>query len=430
MSIQVSAVIMLFGSLASLMFIKLPIAFSLGIATTITALYLNMNLYTIFQRMVMQLYNFGFLAVPFFILAANIMVAGGISDKLMSFADVFVGRIRGGKAIMNVLVSMLFGGISGSSVADVSSIGSLLIPAMKKEGYDTDYSVAVTVTSSVQGVIIPPSQNIIYYAIAAGGLSIGELFIAGYIPGVLLGVSLMTVTYFIALKRRYPVGRKYSWRESLRIAIDSILGLTTIIIIIGGIVGGVFTPTESAGIAAVYALLITTFVYQTMTFKKVIKVFEESLSSLASIMAVVAMSGMFAYLLTVLRVPIIIYETILNITDNPILIMLMINIFLLFAGMFMDMAVLIFMLTPIFFPMIVMLGYSPIHFGIILVLNLGIGLTTPPVGNSLIVGCAIGKLPIENSVKAFLPFWLVMILTLIIIIVFPQICLWLPSQIW
>jgi tripartite ATP-independent transporter DctM subunit len=427
MGAETIGVLLLFGVLAVLMFIRIPIAFALGISSVITALYLHINLFLLFQKMVISLNNFGFLAVPFFILAASIMTEGGISDKLMKFADVLVGRIRGGTAMANIVVSMLFGGISGSSVADVSSIGALLIPAMEKEGYDKDFSVAVTVTSSVQGIIIPPSQNIIYYAIAAGGLSISELFVAGYVPGFLLGVSLMIVAGIIAKKRNYPVGDKYTFKEALRISGDSLLGLTSIFIIIGGIVGGIFTPTESAGIAAVYSLIITTFVYKSMTFEKLKKVFTGSLSSLATIMAVISMSSMFGYILSYLKVPAMISEGMLALTDNPILIMLMVNVVLIIAGMFMDMAVLIFMLTPIFLPVVTHIGYSPVHFGIIMILNLGIGLCTPPVGNSLFVGCAIAKLPIEKSIKAFLPFYFVMGLLLIIIIAFPQICLWLPS---
>lgn len=427
MGTEALGVIMLFGILAVLMFVRVPIAFALGISSVVTALYLNINLFLIFQKMVISLNNFGFLAVPFFILAASIMTEGGISDKLMKFADVLVGRIRGGTAMVNIVVSMLFGGISGSSVADVSSIGAMLIPAMEKEGYDLDYSVAVTVTSSVQGIIIPPSQNMIYYAIAAGGLSISELFIAGYIPGILLGVSLMVVAYYIAVKRNYPVGDKYTFKEAIRVSIDSMLGLMTIAIIIIGISGGVFTPTESAGIAAVYGLIITTFVYKTMTFSRLKKVFMGSLSSLATIMAVISMSSMFGYILSYLKVPTMVSQAMLSITDSPAVIMILINILLLVAGCFMDMAVLIFMLTPILLPVATQIGYDPIHFGIILILNLGIGLCTPPVGNSLFVGCAIAKMPIEKALKGFLPFYGAMAVLLIILIAFPQISLWLPS---
>jgi tripartite ATP-independent transporter DctM subunit len=430
MPMEVVGVIMLFGLLFGLMFIRVPIAFSLGIASVATAMYLKIDLFLLFQKMVVSLNNFAFLAVPFFILSASIMTEGGISDKLMKFSNVLVGRIRGGTAMVNIVVSMLFGGISGSSVADVSSVGALLIPAMEKEGYDKDYSVAVTVTSSVQGIIIPPSQNMIYYAIAAGGLSISELFVAGYIPGILLGVALMIVAYYLAKKRDYPTGERFTWMESMRITVDSLLGLASIGIIIGGIVGGIFTPTESAGIASVYALLITGFIYRSMNFKKLVKVLIGSLQSLATIMAVLSMSSMFGYILAYLRVPTLLSQAMLSVTHNPVMIMLAVNVLLLIAGMFMDMSVLLFMLTPIVLPVVAQIGYNPIHFGIIMILNLGIGLCTPPVGNSLFVGCAIANLPIEKSIKAFLPFYGVMLFLLIVFIMFPQMSLWLPSLIF
>lgn len=427
MNEQTLALLMLFGILFFLMAIRVPIAFSLGISSMATALYLNVNLFAVFQSLTVSLYNFTFLAIPFFILSASIMTYGGISDKLMQLSRVIVGRIRGGTAMVNIVVSMLFGGISGSSVADVSSIGSMLIPAMVKEGYDPDYSVAVTVTSSVQGIIIPPSQNMIYYCIAGGGLSISTLFLAGYIPGILLGISLMIPAYYLARKRKYPCGYTYTLKEGIRICMDSVVGLMAIVIIIVCVCTGIASPTESAAIASAYGLLVTLFLYRTMNWKKLIQVCLSSLSSLASIMAVIAMSSMFGYLLSYLRIPMALANSIVSITTNPVLIMLLVNLFLLICGMFMDMAVLIFMLTPILLPIVVNAGYDPIHFGIIMILNLGIGLCTPPVGNSLFLGCAIAGIPIEKSIKGFLPFYASMVILLIILIAFPQISLWLPS---
>ena len=427
MNEQILALVMLFGILFLLMAIRVPIAFSLGISSMITALYLGVNLFAVFQSLTVSLYNFTFLAIPFFILSASIMTHGGLSDKLMQLSRVIVGKIAGGTAMVNIVVSMLFGGISGSSVADVSSIGSMLIPAMVKEGYDADYSVAVTVTSSVQGIIIPPSQNMIYYCIAGGGLSISTLFLAGYIPGILLGISLMIPAYCLAKKRNYPCGYTYTFKEGLRICLDSIIGLMAIVIIIVSVCTGIASPTESAAIASAYGLLVTLFIYRTMNFKKLIQVCLSSLSSLASIMAVIAMSSMFGYLLSYLRIPMALANGIASITTNPVIIMVLVNLFLLICGMFMDMAVLIFMLTPILLPIVVSAGYDPIHFGIIMILNLGIGLCTPPVGNSLFLGCAIAGIPIEKSVKGFLPFYASMVILLIILIAFPQISLWLPS---
>ena len=421
------AVLLLFGTLFFLMIIRIPIAFCLGISSVVTALYLNINLFAIFQSLTVALYDFTFMAVPFFIFSANVMTYGGISDKLMQFSRVLVGRIPGGTAMVNIIVSMLFGGISGSSVADVSSIGTMLIPAMEKEGYDKDYSIAVTVTSSVEGIIIPPSQNMIYYAIAGGGLSISTLFMAGYIPGILLTVSLMVPAFIIAKRRNYPRGRRYSLKESAKIIAESILGLLAIVIIIVGVSTGICSPTESAAVASVYGLFVTIFVYHNMDFKKVIRLCKDSLTSLASIMAVISMSAMFGYVLKYLRIPAIVANGIVSISTNPAVIMLLVNVFLLIAGMFMDMAVLIFMLTPILLPVVVGAGFNPIHFGMILILNLGIGLCTPPVGNSLFLGCSIAGLPIEKAIKGFLPFYAAMLVCLVLIILFPQLSLWIPS---
>jgi len=421
-------VLLLFGSLALLMVLRIPIAFSLTISSIITALYLEIPLLFIFQKMVNGLNSFTFLAVPFFILAAQIMIEGNISNKLMALANVLVGRIRGGTAMVNVVTSMFFGGISGSSVADVSSVGSFLIPAMENEGYDKDFSVAVTVTSSVQGVIIPPSQNMIYYSLAAGGLSIGKLFVAGYIPGILLGISLMITTYIISVKKNYPKGRKYSFKEGIVVAKDAVLGLFMIVIIIGGIVLGIFTPTESAAIASAYALFITFFVYKNMTFKKLYKIFVSTTNMLLLIIAIIAASSAFGFLLAYMRVPLMVTNFFLSISDNPFIILISINVLMLVLGLVMDMGVLILLLTPILLPVATSIGIDPIHFGIIMILNLGLGLCTPPVGTSLFVGCAIADLKIEKSVKMLLPFYLTMVILLIILIAFPQLSLWLPSK--
>ncbi|MDY0287294.1 MAG: TRAP transporter large permease [Sphaerochaeta sp.] len=421
-------VLLLFGSLTLLMILRIPIAFSLAISSILTALYLQIPMLFIFQKMVNGLNSFTFLAVPFFILAAQIMIEGDISTKLMELANVLVGRIRGGTAMVNVVASMFFGGISGSSVADVSSIGSFLIPAMEAEGYDKDFSVAVTVTSSVQGVIIPPSQNMIYYSLAAGGLSIGKLFVAGYIPGIMLGIGLMITTYIISVKRNYPKGRKYTLKEGLFVAKDAVLGLFMIVIIIGGIVMGIFTPTESAAIASAYALFITFFIYKNMTFKKLYKIFVNTTNMLLMIIAIIAASSAFGFLLAYMRIPLMVTNFFLSISDNPFIILISINVLMLVLGLVMDMGVLILLLTPILLPVAVSIGIDPIHFGIIMILNLGLGLCTPPVGTSLFVGCAIADLKIEKSVKMLLPFYTTMIILLIILIAFPQLSLWLPNR--
>lgn len=419
-------VFLLFGSLFLLIFIRIPIAFALGISSVITALYLEIPLLFIVKRLITGLDLFVFLAVPFFILTARVMIECGISDKLIMLAKVLVGRVRGGTAMVNVVVSMFFGGVSGSSVADVSSIGSLLIPAMVKEGYDEDYSVAVTVTSSLQGVIIPPSQNMIYFSLAAGGVSISSLFLAGYIPGILLGVSLMAVAYIIAVIRNYPT-TKVSFKSSLAIITEALWGLFTMVIIVGGIVLGIFTATESAAVACVYAILITALVYRNMSWEKMKRVFLSSFEPLAMITLIIAASSGFGFILAFLEVPSMVAEFFLAISDNPIVIMILINLLMLLLGMFMDMGVLILLLTPILLPIVTAIGMDPIHFGVVMVLNLGIGLCTPPVGTSLFVGCAIAGIPIEKSLKAFIPFYLVMLVLLVVIITVPELTLWLPS---
>ncbi|SFE21392.1 TRAP transporter, DctM subunit [Lentibacillus persicus] len=421
--------LILFSLLFILMFLKVPIAFALGMSSVLTALVFDIPLLLLFQNMVSGINNFTFLAVPFFILAAQIMTDGEISDKIMNLAKVIVGKIRGGTAMVNVTSSMFFGGVSGSSVADVSSIGSMLIPAMKKQGYDSDYSVAVTVTSSVQGVIIPPSQNMIYFALAAGGISIGDLFIAGIFPGVILGISLLIVTYVLAVIRKYPKGQSFSLKESLKIAKDAILGMVTALIIIGGIIFGVFTATESAAVAAVYALIITVFVYKNMSIKKVKNILFSCSKTVGMIVAIIATSSAFGYVMAYLRIPDQVTTFFLNISNNPLILTLLILFLLILLGMFMDMGVLILLVTPILLPVATEIGIDPIHFGVIMVLTLGIGLCTPPVGTSLFVGCAIGELPIEKSIKALLPFYFVMIMAVLIITFIPEISLWLPSVI-
>ena len=427
MEFDIIALSILFGSFFVLLILRIPIAFALIFSSIMTTWYLGIPTTVLFQKMVNGLNSFTFLAVPFFIVGAQIMTEGGISNRLMRFSNLIIGRIRGGTAMVNILTSMFFGGISGSSVADVSSIGSFLIPFMKKQGYDDDYSVAVTVTSSVQGVIIPPSQNMIYYSLAAGGLSISKLFLAGYLPGMLLGIVLMIVAYGIAVKRKYPRNNQFSWNEMFFISIDALLGLITIVIIIGGVLLGIFTATESAAIATVYALIVTTFVYKEMTIPKFIKILSGGVRTLAVIIAIIATSSAFGFLLAYLKVPTIVTNFFLTISSNPQIILLMMILLLIALGMFMDMGILILLVTPILLPVAVQIGISEIHFGIIMMASLGLGLCTPPVGTSLFVGCTIAGLPIEKSFKAFLPFYIAMIVFILLVAYVPALSMWLPS---
>lgn len=421
------AIAILLGSFAILLMLRMPISFTLGISSVLAALYLQIPLATLFQRMVSGVQNFSLLAIPFFILAGEIMGQGGISRRLIAFANALVGWMRGGLAQVNILASMFFGGISGSAVADTSSIGSILIPMMKDTGYDDDFSVAVTVTSSCQGVMIPPSHNMILFAMAAGGgVSIGQLFMGGLIPGILLGVALMILTAIISKKRNYPKGRVMSMREIWKATKDAILGLLTCIIIVGGVIFGWFTATESAAVAVVYAFIITFFVYREIPLRQMGNILRKALRTIAMVMALIATASMFGWLLAYLKVPALVTNTLLGISDNKVVILLMINVMCLVLGCIMDMGPLILILTPILLPVTAQLGMEPVQFGAMLILNLAIGLCTPPVGAALFAGCSIGRIKIEQATKASLPFYVVMIVVLMLVTFCKPISMFVP----
>lgn len=419
----------LVGSFLLLLILRMPITFSLFLSSVVTAIYLNIPLLSIVQRLVSGVNSFSLLAIPFFILAGEMMSRGGISRRLIEFSNALIGRYRGGLAQVNILASMFFGGISGSAVADVSSIGTMMIPMMNAKGYDEDFSVAVTVTSACQGVIIPPSHNMIIFALAAGGgVSVGKLFLGGLVPGVILGIGLMIVTYIIARKRNYPKERKYTFKETVKVSADAILGMLTMIIIIGGVVSGVFTATESAAVAVVYSFFITFFVYKEIKLAELKDILISSLRTLAMVMSLIAAASSFGYLLAFLRIPQAITNALIGISSNKIVLLLMINVMLLLLGTIMDMAPLIIICTPILYPVVVgALGMNPVQFGVVMILNLAIGLCTPPVGSALFVGCAVGKITIERATKSMLPFYLIMVIVLLCITFIPQLTLAIPS---
>lgn len=418
----------LLGSFAVLLVLKVPITFTLAVSSIFTAMYLKIPLMVILQQMVQGVNSFSLLAIPFFIIAGEIMGEGGISRRLIEFSNLIVGRVRGGLAQVNVLASMFFGGISGSAVADVSSIGTILIPMMKKQGYKSDFSVAVTVTSACQGIIIPPSHNMIIYSLAAGGVSVGRLFLGGFIPGVSLGIALMIVCYILAVKQNHPRGGSYTWKEAVRVTKEAVLGLITAVIIMGGVISGVFTATESAAVACIYAFFITFFVYREIPLSRMNKILYSSLKTLAMVMSLIAAAKAFGWLLAYLRIPALATSALLSISDNPVILLLLINLLLLGLGCIMDMAPLILITTPILFPVVVRtLGMDPVQFGIMMMLNLGIGLCTPPVGSALFVGCAVGKISIEKASRAMIPFYLAMVVTLLLITFVPQIVMFVPN---
>lgn len=420
-------VFLLLGSFVLLLLLRVPIALTLAISSLATALYMQIDLAAIIQRMVSGVNSFSLIAIPFFILAGEIMNEGGISRRLINLANVIIGKIRGGLALVNVVTSTLFGGISGSALADVSSLGSVLIPMMKKQGYDEDYAVSVTVAGATQGVVIPPSHNMIIYSTAAGGVSVGALFMGGLVPGILLGLALLILTYVIAVKRNYPKGEPVKREEIPKIVREGILGLFTAVIIMGGIISGFFTATESAAIGALYAFIITFFVYRDIPLSQFKVILYRTFRTLSMVMFLIAASGAFGWLLALLKVPAMATDFIITISPNDITTLLLINLILLLLGMVMDMAPLILITTPILLPIAVGIGMDPVHFGVMLVLNLAVGLVTPPVGSVLFVGSAIGKIPIERAARAMLPFYAVLIIVLLMVAFIPSLVLYLPD---
>ena len=422
------AIAILFTSFVVLLVIRMPISFTLAISSVLTALYLRIPLPTLFQRMVNGVQSFSLMAIPFFILAGEIMGQGGISSRLIKLANACVGWMRGGLAQVNILASMFFGGISGSAVADTSSIGAILIPMMNDSGYDNDFSVAVTVTSSCQGVMIPPSHNMILFAMAAGGgVSIGQLFMGGLIPGIVLGIALMIMTAIISHKRNYPKGRLMSAREIWKSFKDAILGLMTCIIIVGGVIFGWFTATESAAVAVIYAFIVTFFIYREIPLRQMGNILRKALRTIAMVMALISTASMFGWLLAYLKVPTMVTNLLLSISDNPVVILLLINFMCLVLGCIMDMGPLILILTPILLPVATQMGMEPVQFGAMLILNLAIGLCTPPVGAALFAGCSIGRIKIEEATKACLPFYAMMVLVLLLVTFCKPLSMFVPT---
>jgi tripartite ATP-independent transporter DctM subunit len=419
--------IILLISFIGLLLLRFPVAVVLAVSSLITAIYLGIPLEVIGQRVVQGVNSYGLLAIPFFILAGQIMSEGGLARRLVNFAQIFVGAIRGGLGMVNCVACMLFGNISGSATADVASVGSVMIPTMKKKGYDADFSVAVTSAAAIQGTVMPPSYNMILYAVAAGGVSISSLFLAGIIPCLVMLTGLLIATFFIAKKRGYEKSEGIPLREVPKIVRDGLLSLLTGVIILGGIFSGLFTPTESGAVACIYAYIITFFVYKDLPLSHSKIIFVKTFRTVSMVLFLIASSAAFAWILTYLKLPQLLADTLLTISDNPIIILLIINILLLILGSPMDMAPLILIMTPILYPIVTTLGVDPVHFGIILIMNLGIGLITPPVGTVLFVGSAIGNVSIEKGSKALIPFYFVLVVALLVVTYIPSISMWLPN---
>ena len=419
--------IILFGLFAGGLICGMPVAFAIGLAAVGGFVYEGLPLFIGFQRVLSGISVFSLLAIPFFIFAGELMMHGGIAGRLVRLASSAVGAMRGGLGVVNVASSMLFGGISGSAVADTSALGSILIPVMKEKGYDPDYAVNVTVTSSVAGVVIPPSHNMILFAVAAGGVSVSKLFIAGVIPGILMCLCLGIVAYAVAVRRGYPAETFPGWKALGLSFVVALPGLMTAIIVVGGVLSGVMTVTESGAFGAIWAILVTTFVYRELSWAGFKTAVVSSVRTTALVMLLVATASAFSYLLTLYRVPELLAGAVTGISDNPLVILLLLNLILLVLGMIMDMAALILICTPIFLPVAVGLGMDPVQFGVVMMMNLGLGLCTPPVGACLFVGCVVGGVRIEQAVKTILPFYAAILVALMLVTYVPAFSMFLPS---
>ncbi len=417
----------LFGSFVGLLVLGTPIAFCLAISSLFTILYLGMPPIIVVQRLNSGVSAFALLAIPFFIYAGDVMVRGGIAEKLVKLAASMVGHMRGGLGQVNIVASTMFGGVSGSAVADASAVGGLMVPQMKKRGYDIDYAVNITSVGAIIALLIPPSHNMIIYSISAGGtISIADLFTAGIIPGLLLAASLMVAAYWVARKRGYPPEVFPGWNKIGPIVLNAIPGILLIAIIFGGVRSGIFTATESSCIALIYALLVTLIVYRSMSWEDFKEATLGAVRTTSMVLMVIGAAASFAWLLALLQVPAAMVAGMRAISDNPIVIFLLLNLILLFLGCFMDMAPLIIITTPIFLPVVTAFGMDPVQFGAILILNLGIGLCTPPVGSVLFVTCAIAKIPILQAVRTIWPFYFAAFVVLMIVTYVPAASLWLP----
>lgn len=418
----------LFGTFIFLLLIGTPVAFCLGAASLATIIYLGLPPVVVFQRLNSGVSVFALMAIPFFIFAGELMVRGDIARRLIAVAGSLVGHFRGGLGQVNISASLLFGGISGSAAADASAIGGLMIPQMKERGYDADYGVNITVTSAIIALLIPPSHNMIIYSIAAGGrISIADLFTAGILPGIILGISLMIAAWWVAKKRDYPLDTFKGWGVVQRLFINAFPGLLLIGIIFGGVRSGVFTASESSCIAVVYAIFVTVLIYRFLDWKGFVEAGMAAVRTTAMVLLVIGSAASFGWLLAYLHVPASLVEVMRNVSDDPLVIMLLINVALLILGTFMDMSPLIVITTPIFLPVALAFGIDPVHFGVILILNLGIGLCTPPVGSVLFVGCAVGKITVWEAVRTIGPFYFAAFATLILVTYIPALSLAIPA---
>lgn len=418
----------LFGVFTLLMLIGTPIAFCLGVASFATVLYMGLPPLIVFQRLNSGMSVFSLLAIPFFIYAGDLMVRGGIASKIVAFAGSLVGHLRGGLGQVNIATATLFGGISGSAVAEAAAVGGLMIPQMKARGYGADYAVNVTSMAALIALLLPPSHNMIIYSISAGGkISIADLFTAGIIPGLLLALALMTTAYFVARSRGYPTEPFPGFSAVAHLFAVAVPGLLLIAIIFGGVRSGIFTATESSCIAVIYALLVTVFVYRQMTWEGFVHATHGAVRTTAMVLLIIGMAASFSWLMAFLKVPGALIASMNAISDDPLIVLLLLNVLMLFLGTFMDMGPTIIICTPIFLPVAQAYGVDPVHFGVIMILNFGIGLNTPPVGAVQFVACAVGKISVWEAMRSIWPFYGAGLVVLGLVTYIPAISLWLPG---
>lgn len=423
------SVLVLVVSFVILLALSVPIAVSIGISTVLTMLVtipFEPAIVTVAQRMASGIDSFALLAIPFFVLSGLLMGRGGIAHRLIEFAKVLVGMLPGGLAIVNIVACMFFGAISGSAAAATSAIGGFMIPIMNKEGYDKNFNTAVTVTAATTGLLIPPSNVLIVYSLASGGVSIAALFIAGYLPGFLMGLGLAIVAGIISIIKKYPVGQREGLWDSLKKFLSAIPSLMLIVVVIGGIISGIFTATEASAIAVLYSFILSVFIYKEVKISQMPEILLKAVETTAIVMLLIGTSTAMSWILSYENIPQSISTTLIGLTDNKYIILLIINLLLLVVGTFMDMTPAILIFTPIFLPVVTSLGITPLHFGIIMVMNLCIGLTTPPVGSVLFLGCGIGNTSIGKVIKPLLPLYAAMFVVLLLVTYFPWITEVLP----
>jgi tripartite ATP-independent transporter DctM subunit len=420
-------VFVLVGSFTVLCLAGMPVAYALGLAAILAALWTGIPLEAVMLKVSGGMSGFSLLAIPFFILAGAIMAVGGMAERLVNLAKVFVGFIRGGMALVNILASTMFGCISGSSVADTAAVGSVMIPQMIKNGYPRLFAVNVTISGSLQPLLLPPSHNMIIYSLAAGGtISVAQLFMGGVVPALLLGLSLIVLVLVIAHRENFPKGEVVPLRQALRIALDAIWGLITIVIILGGILSGVFTPTESAAVACVYAFFVTMFIYRDCKWSELPKLIARVVRTVGMVMIMIGFSIAFGYMMAIMQIPTKATEFFVAISSDKYTFLLYVNVLLLLLGTFMDLAPMLLICTPVFLPVIRAFDIDPVHFGIVMILNLGIGLLTPPVGPTMVIGCAIGRVSMEAVSRSILIFYIPMLVVLALVTYVPELSLWLP----